>query len=331
MSFDNAEAETRYEFGHPASRSNQSTPFFEPLKAISRPGGSAVLVSGFRRFHQARLCGINELPVLVVPFDGTAAQEACSVLGRSHQTAPDWILTGWILALSTVSPVDHSPMEIAGLISRAARDLRCSIRIAAALCPAASDNENARSILTLAEMPSAVLKRWHRWGIDTNKAALLCRYAPKERPSATLVTCRLLHLTVSRMRKFESLIRDIALRERRSVLKVLKEIEKELISRSGTEDTSAQIGECCLNDLEIRRSPAKHRMLDRFKHAVSQLDGVGNLSISPPPDFEGDFVDIRFKLHSMNELAAAVEILTEQTETWRRLIHLVQMEEDAIQ
>jgi hypothetical protein len=261
----------------------------------------------------------------------------------------------WIIALELAPSAGCTLLELAAFIGKASKTLNLEPELILSICFGKKKDYTISSIVKASKLPKSFLSRLQCWNIDVIKAALLANYSPAERPVATILTCSLFNLSVSNMRKFETLARDIALRSNLSVFQFLKGLRKLVLSTAPgqinvKESTEDSIKKMFLNAiensgyqtnkpmssinservkhwmyiLETIRFPEKNKTKYNFYQFADSLKSDLNLRVDPPPDFEGDTIDVSFQVRSECDLDNAVCTLMQNRNIWRGLLELVQ-------
>lgn len=303
--------------GQTGSFPERSGTVFEPLTAVERASGEKpVLISGFRRFYATSNNVNSRFQVfLIKPRTVLNAVKESVLIKSSGNLISDWEKAAWIIALNKVSPVFHSALETAGLLGRAARALQVPVSNLVPLCPIMTEHNNRSALISAASLPLPFLHRCQGCGVDVIKASLLAHYDSQERPLATILTCLVKSLSVSHMRRFEQLARDIALRNHTSVLKILISIRN--VIRRNPE----------INWLEYMqkiRSPERAKMEGKVSDLMGTLMKNPSTALNIPEDYEGDSIDVTFRISSPDDLKRAADILLTRSEEWIRLLNLIQ-------
>jgi hypothetical protein len=293
------------------------SPVFTPLTAVDRSSHEKpVLISGFRNYHAASKDVKRKLQVLLIkPRTALNAVREFILIRSSEDRIHDWETAGWIIALNKVTPAFHSALETAGLLSRAARALQIPVTNLVNLCPGLAEQNNRPAILSAASLPLSFLHRCQRCGVDVFKTSLLARYNSQERPLATVLTCRVMRLSVSHMRRFERLVRDIALRENTSVLKILRSIKNAIRQNPDMN---------WLKYMEKIRSPERARMDEKVSHLTDALLKKPATALRIPTDYEENYIDVTFRISSPDDLKRSADALIFRSAEWIRLLNLVQ-------
>ncbi len=290
----------------------------DPLMAITDPSlKNPILISGFRRYHASKARQLSLIPVMLISPD-----EVFSVIEKPKAAQfvqcekPDWKIAGWVIALKSLSPVNHTPLETACILKRASNALKTPVSELIDFCPAIKEyNKNLVAIISAASLPVPFLKRCQNWGIDVTKTELLSHYNPRERYMATTLTCLVFKLSVSNMRRFERLIQDLALRENTTVLSALSQLQR---------DVKKGIKGNLLTCLETIRSPERTIIDETVKKTTRKLLKKPVVTLSLPDDYEGDYVDVTIRITSMNDLEKITKVFSEQSGEWRQLLNLIQ-------
>ena len=276
----------------------------KPLIAIARTGGSVVLVSGFRRLAHATAIPGSDLPVLVYHADEVLKNRIRSELKLHSGSEVLWLTAGWILALLNLDHSTHTPLEMAGLLGRASRSLKRPAGLLASMCPSIVASEHRKALIEASSLRIGTLKRLSRGRVDIGKASLLSRFSSTERPLAILLTTHLIKLSQSRLRRFEELVRDTALRRKMTVHGFLRSLVRNSVLSKSDRDASPvkDPAESFMEMLETMRAPEKHRKKSVFDRIGSDLRAAAPVQLSPPNDFEGDFFAMTIRIRTESDL-----------------------------
>lgn len=276
----------------------------KPLVAIGRTGCSAVLVSGFRRLAHLTAIPGSDLPVLVYHADEVLKTRVRSELKLHSGSEVLWETAGWILALLNLDRSTHTPLEMAGLLGRASRALKRPAALLASICPSIESSEHRKALIESSSLRMATLKRLSLGRVDIGKASILSRFSSTERPLAILLTTHLTKLSQSRLRRFEELVRDTALRRKMTVHAFLRSLVENTLLRKSDRDTPPvrDPAESFMEMLEAMRAPEKHRKKNVFDRISSDLRATVPVQLTPPNDFEGDFFAMTIRIRTESDL-----------------------------
>ncbi|MGB3974801.1 MAG: hypothetical protein WBM02_03960 [bacterium] len=289
----------------------------DPLTAIKAPSmQKPILISGFRHYQIAKTNHQSRLSVILLSPDqvfDTMERSAMTLLSKSER--PDWEKAGWIIALKKLSPVIHTPHEAAGVLKRASDAFQTPVEELVGFFPALKDYKNLTAIMTAAALPMTFLKRCQNWGIDVTKTAILAHYHSRERYIATVLACLVLKLSVTNIRRFERLVRDLALRENTDVFSILSKLQL---------DVKKNVKGDWLTYWEKKRSPQRALVDEAIEKTTRILEKKPIINLSIPDDYEGDYFDVTFRISSISDLEKIPDIFSKQADAWKQLLNLIQ-------
>ncbi|MFP4687679.1 MAG: hypothetical protein ACLFN5_06185 [bacterium] len=108
-----------------------------------------------------------------------------------------------------------------------------------------------------------------------------------------------IHLTVQQARRLGEAVRS---------LKKLSGGEwEEILLKSSEGSNSHQAGEQLLKKIETRAYPETSATRRRFKKRLTDSGVSNKIKVSPPPNFEGDYLDFKFRWHRDVEVEKIIE------------------------
>lgn len=259
------------------------------LPVLQEWAGGWRMISGFRRLAAVQQLGWEHLPVRLLPPDSAdTVCVRCAIADNALQRPLNLIEVSRALnLLETAYPDPQMQMTLAamyGLPARSALMARVKplMHLPSELQQAILDDRLALSMaLELAGLPSS-------------EALMLM----------DLFTT--LQLGLNRQKEFLSLMRDIARREKISLMQVLTADELTAVCRN-PELERPRKAEQARWYLKKRRYPHLSAAQTRFKTHVSALQWGPQIQLQAPPGFESPCYRISLNFESLSELAAQLD------------------------
>lgn len=277
----------------PLADSVKKAGVLEPLWVVEKGGGQYRLLDGFRRLAAARKAGLEEMPALILSSGLDQLELFKARLARLEDRL--------------------SAVEASRVIERLAGEFSVSDEdLAATFLPLlgfGSSRKILGEIRRLNRLEDSVARFCARKGVALRESSLWANF-PTEGQQAILVLVRAVKPGQNLMRNYLQLLGEIALRDSLPVQDIL--IDKGIrdvmldpqMSKSGGREIVHRI-------LRQKRNPVMRKIEKDFHSARKELKLPEEVSLEPPPFFEGDFFTVSFKIKSAGEFKRKAEALHE--------------------
>ncbi len=255
-----------------------------PLLHLSSAGSGVRIIAGFRRVAACRALGWDRIPARVMPPD-----------------TPEWTCA----RLAVADNAFQRPLNLIE-ISRALSLLSTHCQDPAALCSAAGDLELPdtpdliRKLLPLCTLPEPLQSGILSGVLSLSMARTLSSLDAE--PAARLTDLfSELRLSLNKQREILTLLEEIAAREDRTIVDILREDAPQSILKDADADRNqraAALRRC----LRRRRYPAISRAEAAFTDNLRDLPLGGGVQLIPPPHFESPVYTLSITFKSPSEL-----------------------------
>jgi ParB-like chromosome segregation protein Spo0J len=262
-----------------------------PPLLISKKGGSYAIVCGFKRITSCKELGFKSVPAFVC------------------KDQPDPLRCLFMSFWDNLPHRRFNPVEKALILQRFAPCLD-EQRIISEILPLLQLHAHTREFkryLRIGELPHEAKEALAKDELALDAALLLLDFEASARISLLQFIVEL-RLTVSRQKEVLELIHEICRREGVSPLEIITDqAVREISSRK--ELSQPQKSFYVHQWLRKRRYPQLSERESNFAAWLKELHLESNISIQPPPYFEGKTRSVRFAVSSHQEMGQVLEKL----------------------
>jgi hypothetical protein len=280
-------------------RSCPNERYFEPVMTAGRE--NPVLLSGFRYVDLAIQKDLPTIPVLQILPENSDVSDCWDVVWRR------------------ASERRYSSIEVAWGFSKFIASTGLDPVGAVSAYPDIFKEFHQEEMLAVGRMHHRFLVRLARYHLNVKQASLYANLDSAFRRVLYIVSHRLSHLTVSRIRELKDMLEDLAVatgREPESFLRsqaVRSVLHESNLSRV---DKGLRI----FSIIQHERFPEMIRYDEIFKRTLNGVKLPPSVSMQPPLNYEGDWLEFRFRISKVTELTDLLNSLKTQKDILKKLL-----------
>lgn len=295
-----------------SSREERSRAVRDKIESITCPvivtsAVNPILLHGFRTLEISLKSSRASIPALAL-FSGDVTREQC-----------------WNAVWSIVSRLRYSQLEIAWGFAKYVAATGIEPVAAAAALPDVFEHLNPTDLVDVGRLPRRFLARLNRSGADLKTARIFTAMNPNFRRIFLIVSRMAGHLSHTRMILLKNCLLQLSIPFAERPETMLKSTGARMILLDA-DLTPEQKGQRILNCFLAKRFPEKTGFTDRFSTLAAHLDLPRNIVLNPPPEFEGNWIDLRLRIKTPADLNQAIGILAGRAAEIIQLLELFEGE-----